>query len=560
MSSVSRLLLACLLILVFAPLARAHLGGTGSVDQLARITLDGDTVTLVFTLDLAEFPSGDLRKRFDTMRDYRLDRGEEQRGLQGLAREVQRALHLTLDGTPLALRLRGRPLLELGGDRTTGTVPLKVTFTFRAKLPAGFAGGALRITNGFYPDYVGFVRAHLEPGVDFTAVLPEQQAATIARFEQLNAIIVEGKVKELDPGEKPPQLRDLTWTVTVGAAPAAATGPQPGGTEPAANGPAATGPSATDAQAGAGGEGTTSAEPVFADKQSRYFWQFFKGLDQTGTWVILGVILMAFLYGMGHALMPGHGKAITAAFLIGNKGTIRDAVVLGLTVTATHTVAVFSLGIAAEIAAATVRRDKVTWWLELVSAVLILGLGLFIFIRHLLALAEGREAKHDHVHLFGGGHHHHDHDDAHGHSHEHDHDHGHDHGHDHDHAHDHGHQPHRDDASRPGLWQIIYLGITGGMIPCPTGLAIISFSFQYHVLGLGLVLAAVFSLGMAGTLVAIGIFTVKGYGVAERYGGRRAMVLFRIMPVLSGLLISVIGLAFLAAVMGWADLGLLRAV
>ncbi|MBN2491326.1 MAG: hypothetical protein JXQ29_10815 [Planctomycetes bacterium] len=574
-----RLALAALLVGFAAPAAPAHLGGTASIDQVAHLTIRGQAVVCVLELDMAEFPGGDLRKTMDRRRDFRIDPSEEQQGLRDLSRDVLRALTLTLDGEALRLRLVGRPEIDLGGDRTTGTVPVKVRIAFEAVLPEGLAGGAIRIENRLHADYVGFVRAHLEGGPDLRARLEEPVAEEIARYEQLNAVMVDGKVPELPRGDKPPQFRALTWTLSPGVAPAAppaAAAPPVAGGAPSAGAPA--GPS----------------QPAFSDKQSRYFWEFFQGFGEAGTWVVLGVILMAFVYGMGHALMPGHGKAITAAFLIGNRGTVKDAIVLGLTVTATHTAAVFALGIAAEIATATVRRDRVTWWLELLSALLILGLGLFIFWRHLLALAAGAEVEHGHVHLLGGHHHHHGPEHGHGPEHEHEHAagagrprhaHPHEHEHEHEHAagarrlphahpHEHEHEhaagagrlphahPHEHEhtAQRPGLWQTIYLGVTGGMIPCPTGLAIISFSFQVHLLGLGLLLAAVFSLGMAGTLIAIGVFTVKGFKVAERYGSRRAVVVFRVIPVVSGAFISLLGAAFFAAVMGWVDIPFLRAV
>ena len=630
---------------LFAQVAPAHLGGTASVDQLATITRTGDHLTIVFEVDMAEFPSQEIRKTFDRLRDLRLDDREIQRGLRELARDVGRGLALTLDGQPLRMKLTGRPVLETV-DRTTGAVPLKIRFTYQVALPADFQGGTLVFQNRLYPDRVGFVRAHLDPGEGLFATLDPAMARELSQYEKLNAVLIDGKVPELPAGEKPPQMRAMTWHVAAGEAPKGSGPTGPTGTPPAGAQAAGTEPAAASGSPAS----STASGPAFSDRQSRKFWELFSQFDQLSTWMIIGFVLLAFVYGMGHALTPGHGKAITAAFLVGNKGTIRDAIILGLTVTATHTAAVFVLGIAAELATATIRRDKVMWWLELTSALLILGLGLFIFFRYLLALASGREVGHGHVHLFGGGHHHHDHAPGHAHDHAHDHPHAHDHAHDHlhahthdhDHAHDHDHthghdhtydhehttghpqdhdhthdhapghpqdhdhthdhapghpHPHEHDhgpahahdhahdhdhehttghpqdhdhahgpepgvsahPDRPRLWQTIYLGITGGMIPCPTGLVIISVSYQYHLLGFGLFLAAVFSLGMAAVLISIGILTVKGFKVAERYGSRRAVVFFRVMPVLSGGFIALLGLAFLAAVMGWVHWSFLGA-
>jgi len=579
------LFLAIALLVTTPSAAWAHLGGTGSVDQVARIARKGDTLEIAFELDMAEFPGGDLRKRFDRNRDG-IDPMDERRGLGAFTREVKRALQLTLNGNPIALKLTGKPILDLQGDRTAADIPLTIRMHFQARLPEGFSGGTFELENRLFSDHLGFVRAHLDPGEGFVARLDDRVRATIERYEKANAVLVNGRVPELPKGERRPQIRRLTWQVAAGAPDREPTKAPTG---------ASVGSSAQKQDA----QPEKRDQPSFSAEQSRAVWDLFKNFDEKTTWVVIGFMVLAFWWGMGHALMPGHAKSISAAFLIGNKGTIKDAVILGLSVTASHIGAVVALGITAEIAAATIRRDKVIWWMELISALMIIGLGLFVFIRHLMALAGGPEVKHDHVHLFGGHHHHHDHDHGHGHhGHDHSHDHGHDHDHVHDHAHDHDHDhshehhghdhshdhshdpghdhdhvhPHDhahdhehhhgeqahpehrsepESGERPGLWQIIYLGISGGMLPCPTALVIVSLAIHYHMFGLGLMLVTIFSVGMAGVLVAIGILTVKGFKVAEHYGSRRALMLFRVLPVLSGGFITLIGLAFLGTTMGW---------
>lgn len=558
--------------------AHAHLGGTASVDQLVKIERRGDLLVLHYDVDMAEFPGQMLRKRFDRRRDRTLDKNEVRRGLMTVARECVRGLILTIDGERVKLKPDRKSLAFQSTDDPIGTaaIPLRITMTFTAPWPER-APKRIVLENRLHADReVGFVRAHLAAWDGVTVDVDAKVAASIAKYEQLNLNIVDGRVVELPKGELPPQHRRIEWAI---APVAAESDPTPQATTPATTTPTTPEdpPTGTPDRDGANEKPAASGgkdAPTFATEDSRYFWEFFKRGDY-GVWTLLGVLLMALFYGMGHALTPGHGKAITGAFLIGNRGTIWDAIVLGITVTITHTAAVFALGVAAEIATYTFRQDRVMYWLQLVSAALIIGLGLYIFVRYLWALAAGAEVPHGHSHFPGTGHthehastvttattpgsgaHSHAHAHAHGHEHSHGQAHAHDraHGHEHGHGHSHGHADvDSEPTERPRLWQIIYLGITGGMIPCPTGLVIISLAFQFHVLGLGLLLAAVFSLGMAGVLVAIGILTVKGYSIAERYGSRRVDAFFKVMPILSGLFITVIGFGFLAATMGWVSI------
>ena len=208
-----------------------------------------------------------------------------------------------------------------------------------------------------------------------------------------------------------------------------------------------------------------------------------------------------------HALEPGHGKTVVAAYLIGSKGRKIDAVILGLVVTMTHTFSVILLGIAAKVASTkiTLTEESLHGYLGLIAGLLILVVGLWM----LVARIKGREPfhfhSHDHDHMDPHGHphnpghsHSHNHHDDHAHSHDHSHDHDHDlnhshaydHAHDdnHSHAHDHTHdQSHSHDhvhdhdlqmtetteEKRVGLWQLLLLGVSGGMVPCPAAIAVL---------------------------------------------------------------------------------------
>src|SRR5439155_12493482 len=145
-----------------------------------------------------------------------------------------------------------------------------------------------------------------------------------------------------------------------------------------------------------------------------------------GHGVLVLLLLAAFGWGALHALSPGHGKAMVAAYLVGTRGTARDAVVLGATVTVTHTSGVFALGLVTLALSAYVLPEDLYPWLNLVSALLVLGVGAAVL------RSRRRAAVHHHQH-------HHDHD------------------HDHDH----------DDLSAKG---ILAMGASAGIIPCPSAL------------------------------------------------------------------------------------------
>jgi nickel/cobalt exporter len=183
-------------------------------------------------------------------------------------------------------------------------------------------------------------------------------------------------------------------------------------------------------------------------------------------------VLLAVLLGCGHALLPGHGKTVMAAYLAARRGRSRDAVVVGATVTATHTVGVLVLGLAISVSS-SLAGDQVIRWLGVASGLLVAGIGLSMLrgaLRRrpavgasaidtvpeavLVAAASGSSrdvaraavphthphGDHDHDHPHDGGHEHlhpHPHPDAGGHDHPHPHEHPHDGGHEHLHPHPH---------------------------------------------------------------------------------------------------------------------------
>jgi nickel/cobalt exporter len=213
-----------------------------------------------------------------------------------------------------------------------------------------------------------------------------------------------------------------------------------------------------------------------------------------GTGAILVALLLAAFWGAAHALTPGHGKAIVAGYLVGTRGRPRDAVALGLVVTATHTIGVFALGFVTLALSAFVVPERLYPWLTLVSGLLVVGVGASVFWRRL-------RHRRQHAH----GHHHH-------------------------HEHDHGY-------GRGGL---LGVGVAAGLLPCPSALVVLLSAIALHRIGLGLALIVAFSVGLATTITAIGLIAVLARRAFSRLrlDGR----LITALPAASALVIVAVGI------------------
>src|SRR5262249_8489654 len=177
----------------------------------------------------------------------------------------------------------------------------------------------------------------------------------------------------------------------------------------------------------------------------------------------VGLLLAAMLGGL-HALSPGHGKTVVGAYLVGARGTARHAAFLGLTVTITHTVGVFALGVVTLFASHYVVPERIFPILSFTSGAIVALMGLGLFVSRLRAAVGNRIHREAHPHALS-----HSHED---HSH---HDHSHDHHHHHHHADDHGHShlpPGAEGA--PITWRsLLALGVSGGIVPCPSALVVL---------------------------------------------------------------------------------------
>jgi ABC-type nickel/cobalt efflux system permease component RcnA len=264
-----------------------------------------------------------------------------------------------------------------------------------------------------------------------------------------------------------------------------------------------------------------------------------------GFWFLLTAAIIAAALGGLHALEPGHGKTIVAAYLVGSQGTAAQALMLGLIVTATHTAGVYGLGLVTLYASRSVVPDHLYPWLGFISGLIIAGLGIYML----------RQRYAGRAHAHGHHHHHHDHyhdDHEHGiiHAHHHSHDgDDHTHYHVHEYAHDHNHgggSAHpiasgaRSGRRSASYHQLLALGVTGGIVPCPAALVVLLSAVSLHRIAFGLYLIVAFSLGLAAVLISIGLLTVYARRLIAHLP-TDGPIINRWLPVASAAVITLLG-------------------
>jgi nickel/cobalt transporter (NicO) family protein len=253
--------------------------------------------------------------------------------------------------------------------------------------------------------------------------------------------------------------------------------------------------------------------------------------------MIIAAIGVAFALGAAHALTPGHGKTIVAAYLVGSRGTLKHAAFLGAMVTFTHTVSVFLLGMATLVLFQYVVPENVTRVLGAISGLSIAVIGAWTLYNRLRAPSHAHTHSHDHTHQ--------DHDHHHA-DHPHHHDHHHDHSHDHEHSHGHTHMP--DQVSWSSL---VALGASGGLVPCESALVLLLTAIALRRVGFGLLLLVAFSLGLAIVLMGIGVLVIYAKNLLPAGTKSNRNPFFRWMPVASAVVVLVLGVLMTGVSLGW---------
>ncbi len=220
---------------------------------------------------------------------------------------------------------------------------------------------------------------------------------------------------------------------------------------------------------------------------------------------LLAALGVAFFLGAAHALTPGHGKALVAAYLAGSRGRVADAIYLGTVVTITHTASVFVLGFVTLYASTRVALDQIYPRLAFASGLLVSLIGAVLMWKRLNTWRKaGRLTGHSHG------------------------------AHEHPHPHLHG---------RPGKLSLTSLGISGGLVPCPEALVVLMISVSLRRVALGLAILGAFSLGLAAVLIAIGVAMVLAAPLMSRFTGEGPWL--RALPLGSAAVVTGIGLVML---------------
>jgi nickel/cobalt transporter (NicO) family protein len=437
--------LAALGVLVLPATASAHPLGNFTVNRYAGIELAGSNVYLHYVLDLAEIPT------------YQL--GTEIRN-PAYATRLARRLELTLDGRRAPLRVLDHRVISRPGAAGLTTLRLDVVYQASAE------GGTLAFRDLAFPGRIGWREVTISARDGARIV-----RSTVPGTSESRALRAYPK----DSLRSPLDVSSAVATIAPGSTP---------GTPPSIAGVA------TPAHSSGG----------------------FEALIKRGD-LSFGVLLLSFaiaaFWGAAHALTPGHGKALVAAYLVGIRGTPRHAFMLGGTVTISHTAGVFALGLVTLGLSQFILPERLYPWLTLVSGLLVVAVGAAVLRQRLRSRGDGHHHGHDH--------------------------------HDH-HAHEHPEHPEHDDAlTSKG---ILGVGIAAGLLPCPSALVVLLSAIALHRVGLGLALILAFSVGLAATITGIGLVAVY----ARRAFGRLSLdsPLVRVLPAVSAALILAVGVLITA--------------
>ena len=527
--------------------ASAHPLGNFTTNQYGRIEVTEDVIRLVYVLDLAEIPALQAIQTIDTDRDGNVNEAEEEIYLTAKLSEITAGFSLMLDGQPLPLSSVDRNVSFPEG--AAGLKLMRLRAVFEAPVDLGVAPDRVRTVifrNTFAADRLGWREVVVTHGEGIRITGSDAPMEDVS--DELRAY-------PEDLLSNPLERTSATFTFI------------PSAEEPAAIGYVGRGSSEDVASET---DGTRSRDDGIEGR--------FATLVTGGELTVAGItasLVGAAVWGAAHALSPGHGKTVVGAYLVGSRGTVRHALFLGLTVTLTHTAGVVALGLVTLFASRYIVPETLFPWMSLISGVLVVVMGLVVLRQRLQGEFAFGHHNHqhqdalDHTHEHFGHTHeypdaeHHAHD-GHGHTHSHDgHTHSHDghththdgHGHTHTHhghGHTHSHGGHSHSHLPPGAegtpvtWRsLAALGVSGGLIPCPSALVVLLGSIALGRVGFGLVLVLAFSVGLAATLTGVGLLFLRAGRLLERRlrPGARIGTLLQYAPVVGACVLTLAGAA-----------------
>lgn len=484
---IKNFLLTAPVIFVFAILATAHPLGNFSLNQFSQIEIEKSQVKLRAVLDVAEIPTFQQSQNIDTDKNGALSQDELDAYVEKITPDYLANLLLSVNNQSIGLRPTAKKIIVRNGE---GNLPtLKITWDLIGDWEnvQTSAVNRVRFENKNNRERIGWneIVVARVGGInifDSTAygsgITNELEAYP---SESLNAPLGERKAEfsftsaPLAASQKPLQNRD----------------------------------------------GHVSA-PVEKDK----FAELIAVPEITPTIILLG-LLVAFGLGAAHALSPGHGKTVVGAYLVGSRGTFKHAIFLGATVTITHTLSVFALGIIALFASEYILPERLIPFLSFVSGLMVFFIGLTLFKNRLFSILgynaannSADEHAHDAEILQNGGA-----------------------GEDsqNDFTHTHGGSTHTHAPPKQIGWRsLLALGISGGLLPCPSALVLMLSAISLNRIGYGLVLTLIFSFGLAATLTGVGlVFLYVGKFFDNPALSKNRLV--KALPVFSAFVITCVG-------------------
>jgi nickel/cobalt transporter (NicO) family protein len=492
-------MLSCLAFAVFASLipreAQAHPLGNFTINHYSSLQFTEENAHITYVLDFAEIPTLQQKARLDANGDGNLSEEEANPYLEAEVPSLVEGLQLRAGDEILPLEVRDRSAEYRPGQG--GLPTLRVEAHLLADLPKDWRGEA-HYADQTHENRLGWREIVVRDGPGVAIKNSTVQAQSVS--DELRSY-------PRDMLSSPPDIREATFTLTLGDG------------------------SVENETAGRTAE---RVETSFGGVTGRV--DELVSVERLSAAVIALSMLAAFFWGAAHALTPGHGKAVVAAYLIGARGTARHAGILGLTVTLTHTAGVFVLGAVTLYLSRYILPEVLYPWLSVASGVLVVLIGLTLLYRHLDSMSHDSKAGHTHAE--------HPQDSEHFHTHAHHGEHSHVH---HTHGgHTHSHLP--ADGSKVTWRGLMALGVSGGLVPCPAALVLLLGAISLDRLGFGMVLVLAFSAGLAIVLTGIGVLMIYARKLFERFSFEARVP--RLLPVVSASIITLAGVGIALGALG----------
>ena len=500
------------------PTVLAHPLGNFTVNHYTGLHLRPDEITIDYVMDMAEIAAFQEIELLDANGNRKPD-SDEAAGYHAMrCASLVPSLNLSLNQEAVTLSLVSSSVEFPAG--VGGLSTMRLTCEFRAPIDVADTALALSFHNGVFADRLGWQEIVVVP--DGVTVQGEYSSTSISdRLTDYPEDLL----------TSPLEQRDIELEITLAGA-------------------------SSQSSSTVLADGSNS---LLADRNDAFTRLIL--VEEITLPTLLLALGVSFIWGAMHAMTPGHGKTIVGAYLVGSRGTLKHALYLGLTTTITHTLGVFALGLITLFAAQYIVPETLYPWMSLLSGLFVVGIGFNLFLsrfrssgiklpnfkanrteRAFTPVLQQEGIGHAHKYVLRAStspQHLHIHEDAHG-AHPHVHRHG-----DHDHPHgDHSHMPPEQITWR----SLLALGVSGGLIPCPSALVVLLGAIALNKIGFGLVLVLAFSLGLAGALTAIGMLFIYAGRLFERFPSQGWII--RFVPALSALFVSALGAAII-----WKALG-----